>query len=113
MRNPLPGKSSYKFIMATITEKGESTKLENAIKNKTRIQIIQSLVMSLTQQRLLRYTDLSENNQNQKITLLMPGCIVLRRTATTTNIISDYSSVKLLWFFVFFFNLSGRLDSIL
>lgn len=58
--------------------------------------------MSLTQQRLLRYTDFSENNQNQKITLLMPGCIVLRRTATTTNIISDYSSVKLLWFFVFF-----------
>lgn len=33
IRNPLPGKSAYKLIMATITEKGKSTKLENAIKN--------------------------------------------------------------------------------
>lgn len=31
--NPLAGKSAYKLVMATITEKGESTKLENAIKN--------------------------------------------------------------------------------
>lgn len=33
IRNPLAGKSAYKLIMATIAEKGESTKLENAIKN--------------------------------------------------------------------------------
>lgn len=31
--NPLAGKSAYKLVMTTITENGESTKLENAIKN--------------------------------------------------------------------------------
>lgn len=70
--------------MATITEEGEGTKLENTIKNCSRIQIIQSLVMTLIQQSLLQRTDITENNQNQKITLvmLMPGFTVPRMKTT-------------------------------
>lgn len=75
VRNPLARKSSYKRIMATITEKGESTTLENGIKNCSRIQVIQSLVMTLIQQNLSRSTDFIGNNGNRKIILLIPDFV--------------------------------------
>lgn len=89
--------------MATITEEGESTKLENTIKNCSRIQIIQSLVMTLIQQILLQRTNITENNQNQKITLvmLMPSFIV-PRTKTTKNTIFRLQCSENVWVFCLF-----------
>lgn len=74
VRNPLARKS-YKLIMATITGKGESTTLENGIKNCSRIQIIQSLVMTLIQQNLSRSMDFIGNNGNRKIIVLIPDFV--------------------------------------